>query len=63
MANDERLIKTLRNIQDLENGKSQVINTGDAEACEYRGWAEAQPGGGWRLTEKGRRVLERANRD
>jgi hypothetical protein len=41
-----------------ETGWSGVINPADAEECEDAGWAVAHPGGGYRLTEAGRRVLE-----
>ncbi len=39
---------------------SSFINRADAEACVEHDWLEAQPGGGYRLTENGRRVLAQA---
>ena len=57
----ERQLKALSRIRKLESGHDVVINPADAEECEDRGWAEAQPSGGYRLTEAGRLVLTNAN--
>ena len=54
----ERQLKALRVIERLEQGETVFLNTQDAEECEDQGWAEAQPGGGYRLTAKGRQKLE-----
>ena len=51
-------LRALRVIELLEQGQSRILNRGDAEECENEGWAEAQPRGGYRLTEEGRRILE-----
>jgi hypothetical protein len=45
-------------IERHEQGKPGVLNRADAEECEDQGWAEAQPGGGYHLTVKGRQILE-----
>jgi len=45
-------------IERHEQGQSGFLNRDDAEECENQGWAEAQPGGGYRLTAEGRRILE-----
>jgi hypothetical protein len=58
---DERLIKTLKKVLILESGRSAVIATNDAEECEDHGWLEAQPGGGYRLTDAGRKKLADQN--
>ena len=34
-----------------------ALNLGQAEECEDFGWAEAQPGGGYHLTDLGWRIL------
>jgi hypothetical protein len=53
----QKQLAALRAISQVETGESCVVNRGDAEECEDQGWAEAQPGGGYKLTEQGRRVL------
>jgi hypothetical protein len=53
----ERQCKALRKIQAAETGRPSFVNSGDAETCERLGWVEAQPGGGYCLTEDGRRIL------
>lgn len=53
----DRHLRALQAMQCHERGRPGVINLYDAEECEERGWAEAQPGGGYRLTEAGRRLL------
>jgi hypothetical protein len=53
----ERQLRALRAIADLEEGRRAVLNVADAEECENLGWAEAQPGGGYALTDAGREVL------
>ena len=53
----EKQLTALRMIERHEQGKRSVINIGDAEECENEGWAEAQPGGGYRLTTQGRQIL------
>ena len=60
MPNDqptERHLVALRRMAQHEAGRPAVIVPADAEECEDRGWAEAQPGGGYRLTEAGRNIL------
>ena len=54
----ERQLKTLRMIKRMEQGETIFLIKQNAEECEDRGWAEAQPGGGYRLTAKGRQKLE-----
>ena len=53
----ERQLRALRKIQRAEEGRQTFVNSADAEECEDRGWVEAQPGGGYRLTDQGRRIL------
>jgi hypothetical protein len=53
----ERQLKVLWNIQQAEEGQPMFVNSGDAEECEDLGWVEAQPGGRYRLTDEGRRIL------
>ena len=53
----EGQLKALRVIERLEQGESVMLNTQDANKCEDQNWAEAQPGGGYRLTVKGRLIL------
>ena len=55
----ERQLNALRMIERHEQGQSGVLNRDDAEECEDQGWAEAQPGGGYRLTAEGRQILQR----
>ncbi len=43
------------------SGGSSFINREDAEECIVLDWLEAQPGGGYRLTDNGRRVLARTH--
>ena len=54
----ERQLIALRMIERHEQGKPGVLNRADAEECEDHGWAEAQPGSGYRLTAEGRRILK-----
>ena len=54
----EGQLTALRMIERHEQGKRSVLNIGNAEECEDRGWAEAQPGGRYCLTLEGRRILE-----
>ena len=54
----ERQLSALRAMQAHEATQQAVIKPADAEECEERGWAEAQPGGGYRLTEAGKQVLK-----
>ena len=54
----EGQLKALGVIERLEQGETVFLNTQDADQCEDRGWAEAQPGGGYRLTANGRQKLE-----
>ena len=51
-------LKALRLIKRKEQGETVFLIKQDAEECEDQGWAEAQPGGGYRLTPEGRRILE-----
>ena len=53
----EGQLKALRNIQRIEEGQQTALNLGHAEECEDFGWTEAQPSGGYRLTDQGRRIL------
>ncbi len=55
----DRQLKALRMIERHEQGQLGVMNLADAEECVDRVWAEAQPGGGYRLTEVGRQILKR----
>ncbi len=57
----EQQLKTLRKIQSQEAGTYPFINSADAEECEDHGWAEAQPGRGYRLTDEGRSLLSIIN--
>jgi len=50
--------EALRKIRRNEQGETVFVNPADAEECENYGWAEAQPLGGWRLTEEGNRMLD-----
>ena len=60
MPQDQRPTpKQLKALRDAAAGS--WINTADAEECVDRGWLEAQPGGGYALTESGRRELRRAD--
>ena len=54
----EGQLKALHVIDRFEQGESVWLNTPNAEECEDQGWAEAQPGGGYRLTAEGRRILK-----
>jgi hypothetical protein len=54
----EGQLKALRNIQRVEDGQQRALNFGHAEECEDFGWVEAQPRGGYRLTNKGRQISE-----
>ena len=56
----ERHLKALRTAEKLEHGESAAINRQDAEECENKGWLEAQPKGGYRLTTEGRKALREA---
>ncbi len=51
-------LKALWLIKRKEQGETVFLIKQDAEECEDQGWAEAQPGGGYRLTPEGRRILE-----
>ncbi len=55
----DRQLKVLRMIERHEQGHRGVLNIADAEECVDRAWAEARPGGGYRLTEVGRQILKR----
>ncbi len=61
MQPEQRHITTLRKIAEVEAGASLYINRADAEECENYGWAEAQFGGGYKLTDEGRHILAGAN--
>ena len=54
----ERQLKAPRVIQRMEQGETVFVIKANAEECEDQGWAEAQPGGGYRLTAEGRRILK-----
>jgi ribosomal protein S19E (S16A) len=51
-------LKALRVIKRMEQGETVFVIKQNAEECENQGWAEAQPGGGYRLTPEGRQILE-----
>ena len=51
-------LKALRLIKRKEQGETVFLIKQDAEECKDQGWAEAQPGGGYRLTAEGQRILE-----
>jgi hypothetical protein len=53
----EGQLKALKNIQRIEEGQQKGLNLGHAEECEDFGWVEAQPGGGYPLTDQGWRIL------
>ncbi len=53
----EGQLKALRMIKRREQGETVFLIKQNAEECEDKGWAEAQPGGGYRLTAEGRRIL------
>lgn len=59
----EGQLKALRNIQRIEEGQQTALNLAHAEECEDFGWAEAQPGGGYRLTNQGRRILRESPKE
>ncbi len=48
----------MRQIKKTEAGAQVFINSADAEECVDRDWAEARPGGGYALTDKGRVLLK-----
>ena len=50
-------LKALEYIKQAEKGRTIFVSSGDAEECEDLGWVEAQPGGGYRLTDEGQRIL------
>ncbi len=50
-------LKALRMIKRREQGETVFLIKQNAEECEDKGWAEAQSGGGYRLTAEGRRIL------
>ena len=52
-----RHITVMGKIAEMEAGAQPIYNPADAEECENYGWAEAQPGGGYKLTDKGRKIL------
>ncbi len=54
----EGQLKALRMIKRREQGETVFLIKQNAEECENQGWAEAQPGGGYRLTAEGQRILE-----
>ena len=54
----EGQLKALRMIKRMEQGGTVFLIKQNAEECEDQGWAEAQPGGGYRLTVKGHQILE-----
>ena len=57
MQPKQQHITALRKIAEMEAGALPHINEANADECENYGWAEAQPGGGYRLTDEGRRIL------
>ena len=54
---DERQLRTLGEIRDLEAGLRRHVNREGAEECVERDWAERVPEG-YRLTATGRAVLD-----
>lgn len=52
-----RHLNALRAVERAEQGKSVVINQCDCEECEDLGLLDAQPNGGYQLTEIGRQKL------
>ncbi len=58
----ERQLKALRAAQKLEKAGSAITPLDAAEECENKGWIEAQPQGGYILTESGRMVLRAIDR-
>ncbi len=54
----EGQLKALRMIKRREQGETVFLIKQNAEECEDKGWAESQPGGGYRLTAEGHRILE-----
>ena len=61
MQPTQRHLTTMRKIAKMEAGDSLFINQADAEECENYGWVEAQPGGRYKLTDKGWRILAKAD--
>jgi hypothetical protein len=53
----ENLVRALRNVEKLERGESAAINPQDCEECVEKGWLEPLPGGGYALTNEGRKTL------
>ena len=52
----ERRQKAMRMVERFECGESLYINSDDAEECCDLDWLEAMPGGGYALTDDGRRI-------
>ena len=53
----ERRLKALRTVERSEGGETPYINSDDAEECCDLNWLEAMPGGGYALSDDGRRIL------
>ena len=50
-------IKVLRQIENQDKLGSVVINNLDAKECADEWWLQELPGGGYALTDEGRKVL------
>lgn len=56
----QKQLAALRAIARSEAGEDAAIDKVDAEECDKFGWAEAEFGSRYSLTEEGRRALRRA---
>ena len=57
MPVNERMLELLRKLGTQESGFDVFIDLADAEEAEDCGWVQAQPGGGYLLTDAGRKIL------